>query len=494
MLDRWLGRFTMYRLVSLTLGVIALVAVALTAAGRLGDGVFGVGAMLLSLLVFVVASLGSNALIGRWVGAHPHLESSLITALLLWFLYWPSSEPSTLAWFAGAAVLANASKYVLAVRRRHLFNPAATGVVLLELLRWPTHLESIPSTSWWVASDVLLPVVVVGALLVLYRTRRLAVGLVFAVIAAGLIIGAQMSFGAQLTDAITLTFNAFPVVFFAGFMLSEPLTLPPRRNQQLVVAAIAGVLFAWPLAAQWIFGRAIVIGPFESTYEFTLVVTGALAFVLGQRAASLTLKERRALGADTFEYRFESASRLPFAPGQYLELHVPHRADARGERRMFSIASVPGDDVTVAIREPQKASSFKQALAALPAGARLGATSVHGDFVWPTSGPVLLVAGGIGITPFMSQLRAHQGRDVVLVYGVRDAEQAPYLDELEQIEGLELHLLVGDALTAEAIAAVVPDLADRVALVSGPPAMVAALRRGLRGRVRRVHTDVFLGY
>ena len=43
--------------------------------------------------------------------------------------------------------------------------------------------------------------------------------------------------------------------------------------------------------------------------------------------------------------------------------------------------------------------------------------------------------------------------------------------------------------------AAVPDAARRTVYLSGPPSMVAALRRTLRrAGARRIHTDVFVGY
>ena len=119
---------------------------------------------------------------------------------------------------------------------------------------------------------------------------------------------------------------------------------------------------------------------------------------------------------------------MAFTPGQYLELEVPHRhPDARGTRREFSIASAPEDlpILKVAFREIPGAkthSSYKKALAQVSAGDALAVTGVWGDFLLPKKpgSPVLMVAAGIGITPFVSQLRharlAGEDRDIVLVY------------------------------------------------------------------------------
>jgi NAD(P)H-flavin reductase len=119
---------------------------------------------------------------------------------------------------------------------------------------------------------------------------------------------------------------------------------------------------------------------------------------------------------------------------------------------------------------------------------------------------VLMVAGGIGVTPFVSQLCAIDQHDTVLVYGVSSAAEIAFTEELahvrvvlvcpEQPQNLpEAWTWVqGRELTRDVIVAAVPDLADRVALISGPPAMVNAVRSALSGACKAMRTDYFTGY
>jgi len=199
-----------------------------------------------------------------------------------------------------------------------------------------------------------------------------------------------------------------------------------------------------------------------------------------------------------------------------MELTVPHpRADARGSRRLFSIASPPTDDgpVAFALRMTQPGSSFKRALLDLKPGASARGTSVGGDFLLPRdpSKPVLLIAGGIGITPFLSHLGRDRAagfeRDAVLVYTIRDVEELAFREELREERVLLLSPTPPDDLPAswrwigagpissEMLAAEVPDLAARAAFISGSPDTIARARPALRGAgVRRVRTDHFAGY
>ncbi len=503
-LDALLGRGTMYRLVTVVLAVLAAYAVVLAALEELDPSIFSVGAMLLTLVVLVVSTVVSSVVLGLALRTRVHAESSVITALILWFLYWPSTDAATLGWLALTGFLAAASKFVLAWRGRHILNPAAAGAVLLLLLGDVTG-WGVPFTTWWVASEPLFWPVLVGALLILHRTRRLPMGATFVVAATALTAwGAGLFFDGA--DVWTYTAYSTPILFFAGVMLSEPLTLAPRRWQQLALAVVAAAVFAWPLWSARVLDEPFVLGPFEGTFELALLVVNLLAFLLGQRGGvRLDVVDKRRLTPDVWELRFRPQRPLRFRPGQYLELDLTGRgSDRRGTRRAFSISSAPGDEVTIAVRVPERPSAFKQALVALEEGDVVRATGVSGDFTWPgSSTPLLLVAGGIGITPFVSQLRHHRHDDVVLVYGVTGPDDVAYRDEIAATGARVVVVsperpdlpegwtwVQGAYVSAEVLAEHVPDHRERTAYVSGPPAMVHAVRRF----VPRARTDYFSGY
>jgi predicted ferric reductase len=116
---------------------------------------------------------------------------------------------------------------------------------------------------------------------------------------------------------------------------------------------------------------------------------------------------------------------------------------------------------------------------------------------------VLLVAGGIGITPVRALLESMPG-DVVVCYRVVAEEDLIFRDELDAIaagRGATIHYVVGDhrgegrdLLSAAHLRELVPDLAERDVYLCGPPAMTAVLERNLRdaGVPRRhVHLERF---
>ncbi|SKC73885.1 FAD-dependent oxidoreductase [Plantibacter cousiniae (nom. nud.)] len=501
-----LGRVTMYRLVTLSLGTLAIYAFVLSLFGQV---FYKPLELLATLATLLVVGYLTNRLFGALFQVQPHSESSVITSLLLFFILWPTSEPTALAWIALAATVASASKYVLAIRGRHVLNPAAIAALVMSVLASYVTLPGVSPSVWWVANPWLLPGVVILGGLVLIRTKRLTMALVFIVLSWALVTVRLVTGGQELGPALLAPLTSYPILFLAAFMLTEPLTLPPRRWQQLAEAAIVAALFSIPFT----------LGQVASTPELALIVGNVLAFIVARRRGMrLTLEGTRALTPTAVEYQFSSKRSIPFAAGQYLELSLPHRgADVRGSRRVFSISSPPDDDRTirVAMRVPERASSFKRALNALPVGASLSATGVWGDFVLPkdTSKPILLLAAGIGITPFVSQLsrlhlRADQ-RDVVLVYVVSDPQELAYAAELETwgtpvlVVGPTDDVRLPDGwrglgpgrLDHERLAEAVPDLAEREVFISGPPAMIEALKPALRGiGVGHVRTDAFSGY
>ncbi len=491
-IDALTGRVSMYRLATITLAIVLAQAVLFAFLGAIGPDPY---AILGTLGVVMVATLGANEVAARLARVVPHRESSVITALIIACIAQPSLTTPALIAAAGAGVIAALSKYLIVWRGRHLLNPAATGVLIAGIIG---YYAGQGVGFWWVATPALLPAVAIGALLLLDRTRRLDVGLIFIALAI-IIIGIRLvSTGTAPLSAVTTVLQLFPVVFLAGFMLSEPLTLPPRRWQQWLSAAVVAVAFSVPFSA----------GPIYTSPELALIIGSIVAFAVSRRSGfSLRVVERSALSPAASEWLFEPSRPVRFDAGQYLELHLPHSADVRGLRRTFSIASAPERAATYAeprvaigMRTPEGGSSFKAALATLEPGTRIAATQIAGDFVLPRDNtqPLLLLAGGIGMTPFASQLASlvarGEQRDIVVVVVPSNPDEVLYRDTIEAANA-RLVVLSRDELTTDALRESVPDLASRRAYVSGPPGVVSAAASALRrAGAKRVQTDYFAGY
>jgi ferredoxin-NADP reductase len=494
-LDGLLGRVTRSVLTAGCLAVLAVVALVESALGLISISPL---ALLASLAVLVAGVLLSDLALGRVFRIRPFLISGIITALLLAFALAPTLEPLGLAGIAVAGLFAAASKFLIAWRGRHLLNPAATGLLVVGTVGW-----ALP--TWWVGALPMLPFVAVAGVLVVVRTRHAAPALAYFLTASVAAFVAFLSFGADAGSAAQFALFSSPFLFVGAFMATEPLTLPPRRLERIVVGVIAALLSAIPFS----------IGTLSASPELGLVVGSAIAFFLGQRRGiRLRFAGRRQVTPTIVELRFAPERPLRFRAGQYLELDLPHaHADARGRRRVFSIASAPSDsEVVVTYRRPASPSSFKRALDSLEPGDRIAATSVGGDFVLPGAGKRLLfVASGVGITPFVAQLHdlsvSDRAADVRLVLNVARPEELPYRSELEAT-GYLVDVVcpvdpaplqpgwrwLGPELTAAVVADAVPDVRERVTLLSGPPVAIARLKRELhRAGVRQLRTDAFLG-
>ena len=499
-----LGRMSMYRLVLLALAGLAVAAFVLSLFGLVGPTPLELVA---TLVVLAAACSLVDAAAQRLLKLPWRVESSLITAHILLFVLRPSVELLPLAGIAAGGAVASLSKYLLAWRGRHIFNPAAVGATVVTL-------TGIGTSAWWVGSPALaLPVLLLGGL-VLLRTEKVRIIAVFWLIAVAVAFvrtsaqyqqaGLPIVGGELLWQVVTQS----PFLFLGAFMLSEPLTMPPRRWQQLTVAAVVGVLAGWP----------IDIGIMTLGQERALLVGNLVAFFFAWRASvSLTLTDRADLTPTVRQLSFRTKRRLSFVPGQFLELEVPHHhPDARGTRREFSIVSAPAElpALRIAFREGTGSqSSYKKALAAVQPGDPLAVTGVWGDFVLPRreTSPVLMVAAGIGVTPFVSQLTqlrlTGQERDIVLVYVASEASELAFRDELtaagvpvivftrDQPADLPPHWqwARGVRLDADGLLRVVPDIAARHAYISGPPRLIAELAPALE-KARSITTDAFSGY
>ena len=441
-------------------------------------------AMAIQLLVAVGLGCVVDRLLAYTFKVRPNPESILITGFILYFLISPNGSIQNLVLIGMAAILAALSKYLVTWRGKHIFNPAALGVAIVGL-------TGLGYASWWVATPWLLPFVAVLGAVVVYKTRRVDMVLTYLLVSIAVITMMAIIKGTFEPGLLWTVLVSYPLVFFACFMLTEPQTLAPKRRQRNSIAGLVAVIA----------NSQIALGPIAASPELAILVGNLVSAVIAkQRSTVLKLVSRRKLSGDQVEYSFTAHAPLQFEAGQYAELHLPHlKPDGRGYRRMFTIASRPGTkDITIITRHPQPSSSFKKTLMKLAIGRQLRVTGVWGDFVLPAdmSQKLLFVAGGVGITPFLSQLAwleyEDQARDIVLIYAVKNQAEAIDLDRYKKLVKVIVHEGI---LTNEDIQRYVRDVAKRSVYVSGPPIMVDAVAKQARQLgAQSIHRDFFAGY
>lgn len=489
--DQLLGYVPMYKLVVMSLTVLSIVALLLMSTGYLQ---YDPLLFIATIAVLVGTSVAGNTLFGWLFGVRPQLESAIITGLILALLFSPSESLLDAIKLAIVALIAMASKYIVAARGKHIFNPAAIAIVIASV-------TGFAYASWWVASPGLLPVTILVALLLLYKTQKLLVGGVYVAVAIGALTVQALFHGEFSRESLQMLVTSWPLVFVAGVMLSEPLTLPPRRKQQLLYAALVGLLTAIPFH----------YGPITMTPALALVLGNIYSFYGGVRhAVRLRFVSKKPQGKDGYEFVFD-VSPFSFEPGQYIELSLPHKkADFRGTRRVFSIIGQPGgEQISIAMRFPSRHSSFKRAMLDLKPGSLVHGVRVSGDFVLPQveSRPIVCIAGGIGVTPFVS-FAAHANRPFQLIYATEPTKKLAFADTLARYDVDVTIVSSGDVtlpdsewrhvtgrLDAHTLKNVIDSDAQPIVYVSGPPAMVANVAHIVRELgIRDVRTDAFSGY
>jgi ferredoxin-NADP reductase len=457
--------------------------------------------MIASVTVLGFSVWLTSILFGLIFGVRTHWESSYITAAILFFIVAPTVNPSGLLALLLVGMIAGASKFIVAYKGRHIFNAAAFAAFIASIL-------NIAHESWWVGTPVLaVPTLILGYL-ILQKTRRVPSSGTFLALATLLVIGVLILEGNTFAQSLVLWFS-WPILFFSSFMLTEPLTLPGKRWQQILEAVIVALIFAIPFR----------VGDFSSSPAFALIIGNLIAFVFTHRQKiRLTFKDKRRLTPSSYELTFIPNKPQRYEAGQYVEIRVPSKMhDFRGSRRSFSMTSAPGEDtLQLGIKFYEPSSTFKKALRELKEGFIVDSTGISGDFTLPKDPqtPLLYVAGGIGITPFISHLRMlmqrREARDIVLFYSISNEAELAYKDVLIA-SGIKVFVVTqfdkklifpkgwthinAPFVTKDIFANNVPDIIERMAFISGPPAMIDGAKKQLRQlHVKWVKTDYFIGY
>lgn len=509
LITRRLDAIGMYRTV--TLALLFLVVCSLNF-GFFGFIPYGVPEQVASLVVALFTALGLNVLLGHLWRVSPNHESALITGLILFFLILPP-ELSAFAqvWqLSAVTALAILSKYLLAWQKQHIVNPAAVGLVILAIFYEVFPLPGYFESTWWIGRvEFFIPLLIAGTAVVLKVRKWAPVGS-FLFVAFVMYLVEEWRFRGEWAAVSPESFwFSGPSLFLAFFMLTEPFTMPPRKPLQIVYGAAVGVISQTTLF--------LSVG-IKMTPELALTIGNLLFYpaTLRQKLI-LPLATVREVAKETYEFAFQKPLHLHFRAGQYLEWMLPHpRPDNRGVRRYFTISSAPSDPLLrFTVRISERCSTYKQALRHLKVGDTIIASQLAGDFLLPRdpSRKIVMVAGGIGVTPFLSHIEHMQvgsvpKHDTILFYCNNTAAEIAFKDRLQAAtHTLPLkivHVLAKEQvppyehgfLTAEMIARHVPDHRLRLWYLSGPPPMVEAYAKLLRRigvRRRNIKKDFFPG-
>jgi len=135
------------------------------------------------------------------------------------------------------------------------------------------------------------------------------------------------------------------------------------------------------------------------------------------------------MSPNTLTFRVRIPDGFSFAASSAVEVRLPS-----GESRILSIASAPGGPLLFATRI--RSSAFKQELLGLKNGSTVAISTPMGGFNTQDARSLLMLAGGIGVTPFRSLIEEmvvhpEKRKPVTLLYAVRLPQDAVFLDLME---------------------------------------------------------------
>jgi predicted ferric reductase len=278
---------------------------------------------------------------------------------------------------------------------------------------------------------------------------------------------------------------AVHILAYAGIALGWFHQIP--TGNELVLDTVA--------ADYW---RALYVATLAFLVVFRLLVPVAAALSYGLRVAEV-VQEAPGVASLRIEGR-----RLPKAqPGQFFLWRFLTR-DRWWTAHPFSLSRAPdGRSLRITVKA---LGDHSEKLASVPVGTRVLAEGPFGVFTEAARRRerILLLAGGIGITPIRALMEQVRGDAVVLYRVVRD-DEVIFRDELEEIaerRGIALQVVAGDHLTEEGarlldadhLRELVPDLGERDVYVCGPPGMTDAMLSRLRAAGvprRHIHAERF---
>jgi predicted ferric reductase len=309
------------------------------------------------------------------------------------------------------------------------------------------------------------------------------------------------------------------VLAFAGMVVAIVLTLYVRIGHELFVYVQRSFGIVFLAATYHVFttDAALAASQALNLYMASLATLGIAAFVYRSVLGSVLVRRCRyrvaavnRLDAFVTEVVMEPRDRpLTYAPGQFLFVNFREPFSERfppflrNQFHPFSITSAPDEP---RLRITVKAvGDYTRALRALEPGTAAVVEGPYGSFsssrlenerqIW--------IAGGIGVTPFLSMARSLNGdaRAVDFYYCVEHEPEAHFLDEIRSIarerDNFRVAVVPRDRegfLTAERLAAENEDLASADVLVCGPPAMIESLRSQLKARGMpgsQIHAEEF---
>jgi ferredoxin-NADP reductase len=223
------------------------------------------------------------------------------------------------------------------------------------------------------------------------------------------------------------------------------------------------------------------------------------------KSRSYALRNRYEAEDGCMVFEFTAHQETHWLPGQHGIFTIPKAVVTGQKWRAFSVASIPEEKVIkIATKISDTPSSFKTALRKLKPGQEI---KMRGPFGWfhfqDEVSPVVMIAGGVGITPFLAllkELEKGSQREVTLIYSAR--ESYLFKADIDTIADKNANINLVYLHTKEELSATVQAYANQIGnqayyFVSGSPGMIKSVQQMLKAKNvnrSRIINDSFRGY
>ena len=227
-----------------------------------------------------------------------------------------------------------------------------------------------------------------------------------------------------------------------------------------------------------------------------------------------TISEIIARTSDVTSFRFPRPPELSYKPGQFFFVNI--KEDSKELSHHFSFSSSPTEEKYFEFTKKITDHEYSLALKTAKVGDWARIDAPYGQFTFEGEHPkIALLAGGIGITPFISICKNATDKKlntkITMFFGCKTPDDIAFYKELEGMQqqnpNLDIHFIVAQPspdwkgatgiISAEMIRQELPDFKENVFFTCGPPAMVEAMEKIIQSLglpEEQMKKEYFTGY
>lgn len=153
--------------------------------------------------------------------------STIITGLIVVGVL-SFDSPNHLLIAAIASAVAVLAKHFIVYNKKHIFNPASIGILIVSIF-------FTSAVSWWAASNIWLTIIF--GLFILYKLKKYELTLSYLITHSLIVIAIAIFTKSSILSNLALT-----NLYFVSFMLIEPITSPLKKKARIVYGSLVAVI------------------------------------------------------------------------------------------------------------------------------------------------------------------------------------------------------------------------------------------------------------